>query len=96
MCEYAGKADLLPDHIDSKQSRKSFDLSLTFHQSNNFITFSFRPIEVRRLLSELNFYGGTDPLGMFLLFVKITADDLSASLSVVFHMLFHLGVSQLA
>ena len=33
VCESVGKADLLPDHFDSKQSRGAVDLPLTSHPS---------------------------------------------------------------
>ena len=36
--------------------------------------FAFRSSEVRRLLLDLDPYGGTDALGMFPLFLKRTAD----------------------
>ena len=36
-------------------------------------------------------YGGSDPLGMFPLFLKRTADVLAPSLSVVFRLLVRLG-----
>ena len=46
----------------------------------------------RRLLLDLNPYGGTDPLGMFPLFLKRTADVMvPPSLSVVFRRLIRLG-----
>ena len=60
MCESVGKADLLSDHFDSKQSREAVDLLLTCHQSPSFTTFAFRSSEVRRLLLDLDSYGGTD------------------------------------
>ena len=69
MCESVGKADLLSDHFDSKQSREVVDLPLTCHRSPNLTTFAFRYREVRRLLLDLDPYGGTDPLGMFPLFL---------------------------
>ena len=72
-----GKADLLLDHYDSKQSRESVDLLLTCHLSPSLTYFAFRSSEVRRLLLDLDPYGGSDPLGMFLLFLKRTADVLS-------------------
>ena len=34
------------------------------------MTFAFRSREVKRLLLDLNSYGGTDPLGMFPLFFE--------------------------
>ena len=67
-------SDLLSDHFDSKQSREAVDLPLTCHPSPSLTTFAFRSSEVRRLLLELDLYGGTDPLGMFPLFPKKTAD----------------------
>ena len=39
-----------------------------------FTTFAFRLSEVRRLLLDLDPYGGPDPLGLFPLFLKRTAD----------------------
>ena len=53
MCESVGKADLLSDHFDSKQSREAVDLPLTCHPSPSFTTFAFRSSEVRRLLVDL-------------------------------------------
>ena len=77
LCESVGKADLRSDHFDSKQSRESFDLPLTCHPSPSLTTFAFRSREVRRLLLDLDPYGGTDPLGMFPLFLKRTAVDMA-------------------
>ena len=74
MCESVGKADLLSDHFDSKQSREAVDLPLTCHPSPGLTTFAFRSREVRRLLSDLDPSGGSNPLGMFPLFLKKTAD----------------------
>ena len=42
VCESVGKADLLSDHFDSKQSRESVDLLVTCHPSPSLITFAFR------------------------------------------------------
>ena len=47
--------------------------------------------EVRRLLLDLDPYGGTDPLGMFPHFLKRTADIMAPRLSVVFRLLVRLG-----
>ena len=46
---------------------------------------------MRRLLLDLDPYGGTDPLGMFPLFLKRTADVMATRLSVVFWQLVRLG-----
>ena len=40
-------------------------MPLTCHPSPSFTTFAFRSSEVRRLLLDLDPYGGTDPLGMY-------------------------------
>ena len=65
VCESVGKADLLLDHFDSKQSREAVDVPLTCHPSPSLTTFALRSSEVRRLLFDLGPYGDTDPLGMF-------------------------------
>ena len=89
MCKSVGKADLLSDYFDSKQSREAVDLPLTCHPSPSLITFALRSREVRRLLLDLDPYGGTDPLGMFLLFLNRT-DITAPLLSVVFWRLVRL------
>ena len=89
--ESVGKADLLSDHFDGKQSRESVDLPLTCHQSRRLITFTFRSSEVSRLLLDLDPYRGTDQLGMFPGFLDGIADVLVPSQSVVFRWLVRLG-----
>ena len=64
-----GNADLLLDHFDSKQSSEAVDLRLTCDPSHSLTTCAFRSSEVRRLLLDLDPYGGTEPLGMFPLFL---------------------------
>ena len=59
-CESVGKADMLSDHFDSKQSRKAVDLPLTCHPSSSLTAFAFRSSDVRRLLFDSEPYGGTD------------------------------------
>ena len=90
VCESVGKADLLSDHFDSKQSREAIDLPLAYHTSHCFTTFAFRSSDVRRLLLNLDPYGGSDPLGMFPLFLKRTTDVFAPRLSVVFRRLVRL------
>ena len=77
VCESVGKADLLSDHFDSKQSRDSVDLPLTCHPTLTHTTFVFRSSEVRRILLYLDPYGGINPLGLFPLFHKRTDDILA-------------------
>ena len=77
--------------MDSKQSRESVDLLVSCHPSPSLITFAFRSSEVKRLLLDLDPYGGTDPLSKFPLVLKRTADVLATRLSVVFRRLLRLG-----
>ena len=49
---------------------------------------------MRHLLLDLDPYGGTDPLGMFPLFLKRTADVTAPRISVVFRRLIRLGSFQ--
>ena len=46
---------------------------------------------MKRILLDFDSYGGTDPLGMFHLFLKRTADVMAPRLSVVFRRLVRLG-----
>ena len=62
VCESIGKADLLSDHFDSKQSREAVDLPLICRPSPSLTTFAFMSREVRHLLLDLDSYGGTDLL----------------------------------
>ena len=41
VCESVGKADLLSDHFDSKQSREAVDLPHTCHPSPSLTNFAF-------------------------------------------------------
>ena len=93
VCECVGKADLLSDHFDSKQSDQQggCDLPLTCHPSPSLPTLACRSREVRHLLLDLDPYGGTDPLGMFPLYLKRPADVMALRLSVVFRQLVRLG-----
>ena len=91
VCESVDKADLLSDHFDSKPPREAVDLLLTCHLSPSLTTFAFRSGEVNRPLLDLDPCGGTDPLGMFPLFLQRTADVLATHLSVVFRRLVRQG-----
>ena len=91
VCLSVDKADLLSDHFDCKRSREAVDLPLTCHPSPSLTTFTFSSSKVRRLLLNLDFYGSTEPFGMFTLFLKRTADVMTPRLSVVFRRLVRLG-----
>ena len=81
----------LMDHFDSKQCMESVDLPFTCHQSPWLTTFAFKSSEGRPLLLDLDPYVGTEPLGMFTLFFKRTADVLAACLSGKFPCLLETG-----
>ena len=91
VCESVGKADMLSAYFDGKQSRDPVDLPSTCHPLSSLTTFAFRSREVKRLLLDLASYGGTDPLGMFPLFLKRTAEGLAPRLAVVLRLLLRLG-----
>ena len=59
---------MLSAHFDRKQSKDPVDLPSTCNPSPSHTTFAFWSREVKRLLLDLDSYGGTDPLGMFPLF----------------------------
>ena len=88
VCESVGKADLLSDHFDIKQSREAVNLPLTCHSSPSLTTFAFRS-RAQAFLLDFDPYGVTDQLGMFPFFLEIT-DVMAPSLSVVFWWLVHL------
>ena len=69
---------------------EAVDQQLTCNPSPSLTTFASRSREVRRLFLDLDPYGGTDPLGMFPLFLKRTADVVAPRLSVVFRRLVRL------
>ena len=71
--------DLLSDHFDGEQSWESVNLLLKCHLSASLITFAFRSREIRRVILDLDPYGGTDPLTIFPLFLKRTTDILAPS-----------------
>ena len=54
VCESVGKADLLSDHLDSKQSMEAVDLPLTCHPSPSLTTFSFMSSGLRCLLLDFD------------------------------------------
>ena len=53
VCESVGKADLLSDHFDSKQSREAVDLPLTCHPSLSLTTFEFMSSKVKASVVRL-------------------------------------------
>ena len=70
MCKLSGKADLLLDHFDVKQSRESVDLPLTCHFSFRLASFAFRSSEVGHLLLDLDPYGALTHWVCFIFFLR--------------------------
>ena len=70
-------------------AREAVDLPLTCHPSTSLT--AFRSSEMRRLLFELDLYGGIDPFGVFPLFLKRTADVMGPCLSATFRRLARQG-----
>ena len=73
MVSPAAKASLLGALFDSKQCRE-FVTSLSCFPRPVCNSLAFRSSVLRRLLLDLDSYGGVDPLGVFPLFFKMVAD----------------------
>ena len=66
VCESVGKAEMLSAHFDGAvQGSCRSAIHLPFVPQSHCIGFAFRSREVKRLLLDLDSYGGTNPLGMF-------------------------------
>ena len=70
VCESVGKADLLSDHCDSKQSREAVNLPHTCHPSHSLTTFAFRSREVQHLLLNLTLMVAQTHWVCFLFFLR--------------------------
>ena len=85
MYESVGKAYLLSDQFNGKQPRDSADLPLTCHPR----VIDLKPLSSGRVrlgvscYVHLDPYSGTDPLGMFPLFLKRKAHVLPPPPSIV-------------
>ncbi len=86
-----GKADLLMKHFDSKLCRAAVPTTELPPVRSVLSKLAFRSKEVKRLLLALDSHGGTDPLGMFPMFLKETATVLAPKLSAVFRRLILTG-----
>ena len=82
---------LVCESVDGKQFRNPVDLPSTCYPSPSLNFFDLMSREVKRLLLDLDSYGGTDPLGTFPLFLKITAEVLAPRFAMVFRRLLRLG-----
>ena len=85
------KATLLADVFDGKQSNVNLSLPDTCFPEPKLSKLAFRSSEVRKLLIDLDSYGGTDPNGIFPLFFKKTAEYLAPKLAVILRKLARSG-----
>ena len=75
------------DAFDSKQSNDSLTMPQSCFPEAELTTFAFRSGEVKKLLLELDPYGGVGPDGIFPLFFIKTASYSAAKISTVLHKL---------
>ena len=87
----AARASLLGALFDSKQCRELFLTPLFCFPLPFCNSLAFRTSVLRRLLLDLDSYGGVDPLGVFPVFFKMVADIVAPKLSVIFQRLIRSG-----
>ena len=85
------KAALFADVFDSKQSNDSLTMPQSCFPEAEMTTFAFRSGEVKKLLLELDPYGGAGPDGIFPLFFIKTANYLAPKISTVLRKLVRIG-----
>ena len=88
----AGKADLLASQFNSKMSSAVFVEPPFCHPSPECSSLAFRSSTVKRLLLQLDSYGGVDGDGIFPLLLKESAEVISPKLSVLLRRLITQGV----
>ncbi len=88
-----GKADMLMQHFDSKLCRAAVHTSELSPAKSVLTKTAFTSKEVMRLLLALGSHGGTDPLGMFPMFLMETAVVPALKLGEVFSRLILIGTS---
>ena len=87
----AEKASLLGFQFNSKQCREQFVTPLSCFPQSRCDSLAFRTPILLRLLLDLGTYGGVDPSGVFLLFLKMVADIIAPKLSINFHGIIRRG-----
>ena len=85
------KAALLNEHFDSKQCSDEFDAPNFCYPASMVCSVAFRASLVKRLLMDLDNFGGSDPYGFFPLFFKMIADLLAPKLATLFRYLLRSG-----
>ena len=85
------KAALFAYVLDSKQSNDSLTMPQSCFPEAELTTFAFCSGEVKKLLLELDHYGGAGPDDIFPLFFVKTAYYLAPKFSTVLHKLVRIG-----
>ena len=85
------KAALFADVFDGKQSNDSLSMPQSCFPEAELTTFAFCSGEVKKLLLELDPYGGTGPDDIFPLFFVKTANYLAPKISILLHKLVRIG-----
>ena len=85
------KAALFADVFDSKQGNDSLTMPQACFPEAQLTTFALRSGEVKKLLLELDPYGGAGPDGIFPLFFIKTANYLAPKISTVLSKLVRIG-----
>ena len=85
------KAAIFAAMFVSKQSNASLTMPQSCFPEAELTTFAFRSREVKKLLLELNPYGGAGPDSIFPLFFIKTANYLPPKISTVLHKLVRIG-----
>ena len=87
----ACKADLFLRHFDEKQSREEVTIPQTCFPEAQLTGLAFRSTELKKILLNLDSYGGTDPSGVFPLFFKKVAHVIACPLASVFRTMLRRG-----
>ena len=85
------KTALFADVFDSKQSNDSLTMPQPCFAEAELTPFAFRSGKVKKLLLELDPYGGAGPDGIFPLFFIKTANYLTPKISTVLRKLVRIG-----
>lgn len=85
------KSTLLADVFDAKQSADELITPQSCHPEAKLIKIAFRSLEIKRLLLDVDPYGGAGPDGIFPLFFKKSADILAPKIAVIFRKLARSG-----
>ena len=85
------KAALFANVFDEKQSAEVLTLPLSCHPEPKLTSMAFRSREIKKLMLNLDSYGGSGPDGIFPLFFVKTAHFLAPRIAVIFRKLTRVG-----